>query len=289
MSFRDEGLIEVCTASHGQNGPTTYDRGQRPIDGIFVTSTLLSSRCVYLPFEFDHRALWIDIPMSIALGHDAAEIKRPAARRLKNNDPRVRNRYLKLYSAALTGLQLFERLDRLMQRISKPPSQEDVKEYNLIDGLRTRASGPSRLHFGHFIANAHDEKISLFDSVMAAIPHATGLSPRRWQYGIDCKLEKKAGNTRVDSLQTILLFEADANQNFKKVGRDMMYLAEELHALAPEQFGSRKTLSSVDQSLNKRLTFDLMRQLKRPGALCSNDAKSCNDRVVHSIASICTQ
>ena len=59
--------------------------------------------------------------------------------------------------------------------------------------------------------------------------------------------------------------------------------------LAQEQFGSRKTLSSVDQSLNKRLTFDLMRQLKRPGALCSNDAKSCYDRVVHSIASICMQ
>ena len=27
-AFRDEGLIELCTASHGQNGPTTYDRGQ---------------------------------------------------------------------------------------------------------------------------------------------------------------------------------------------------------------------------------------------------------------------
>ena len=71
----------------------------------------------------------------------------------------------------------------------------------------------------------------------------------------------------------ILLFEADANQNFKKVGRDMMYQAEDLDALAQEQFGSRKMLSSIDQSLNKRLTFNLM----KPGALCSNDAKSCYD------------
>ena len=89
QAFRDEGLIELCTESHGQNGPTTYDRGQRPIDGIFVTSTLMASRCGYLPFEFDHCALWIDIPMSAALGHKVAEIKRPADRRLKNNDPRV--------------------------------------------------------------------------------------------------------------------------------------------------------------------------------------------------------
>ena len=78
------------------------------------------------------------------------------------------------------------------------------------------ASGPSRLHFGHFISNTHDEKVSVFDSVMAAIPHATRLSPRRWQHGLDCELEKKAGNTQVDLLRTIPLFEADANQTSKK-------------------------------------------------------------------------
>ena len=145
-AFRDEGLIEICTTSHGQNGPTTYDRGQRPIDGIFVTSTLMASRCGYLPFEFDHRALWIDIPMSVALGHEVAEIQRPAARRLKNNDPRVRNRYLKLYSEALKENQLFERLDCLTRRISNPPSSADVKEYNIIDRLRTCAMLKAERH-----------------------------------------------------------------------------------------------------------------------------------------------
>mgnify|MGYP003529804912 CR=1 FL=1 len=138
-AFRDKGLIELCTESNGQNGLTTYNRGQRPIDGIFVTSTLMASRCGYLPFEFDHCALWIDIPMSAALGHKVAEIKRPADRRLKNNDPRVRNRYLKLYSESLKDLQLFERLDRLTWRVSNPPSPADVKEYNNIDLLRTHA------------------------------------------------------------------------------------------------------------------------------------------------------
>jgi hypothetical protein len=33
--------------------------------------------------------------------------------------------------------------------------------------------------------------------------------------------------------------------------------------------------------------FDLVRQLKRPLAMCSNDAKSCYDRIVHSVASLC--
>ena len=46
---------------------------------------------------------------------------------------------------------------------------------------------------------------------------------------------------------------------------------------------------AIDQSLNKRLTYDIIRQKKRPGALCSNDAKSCYDRIVHSVASLAMQ
>ena len=34
----------------------------------------------------------------------------------------------------------------------------------------------------------------------------------------------------------------------------------------------------------KRLTYDIIRACRRPGALCSNDAKSFFDRVLHTIA-----
>ena len=68
-----------------------------------------------------------------------------------------------------------------------------------------------------------------------------------------------------------------------------MFTAEDLKAIAKEQFGSRAGLTAIDQSLNKRLTYDLMQQRKRPGALCSNDAKSCYDRIVHSVASLAMQ
>jgi len=62
--------------------------------------------------------------------------------------------------------------------------------------------------------------------------------------------------------------------------------AERLHQLAPEQYGSRKGFSAIEHGLNKRLTFDLIRQLCSPAALCSNDAKSCYDRIVHSVATL---
>ena len=40
------------------------------------------------------------------------------------------------------------------------------------------------------------------------------------------------------------------------------------------------------QGLNKTLTFDLSRIFKIPMALCSNDAKSCYDRILHIAAAL---
>ena len=70
-------------------------------------------------------------------------------------------------------------------------------------------------------------------------------------------LQKKLDKFEVMTLHTILLYEPDFNQNNKKLGRDMMYNAEQLKTLAVEQFGSRKALSAVDHALNKVLTFDI--------------------------------
>jgi hypothetical protein len=100
------------------------------------------------------------------------------------------------------------------------------------------------------------------------------------------ELLKKPGNYRVTEMRTIILYEADFNQNNKLLGRSMMSHAEHLQQLAPEQYGSRKSLSAIEQGLNKRFSFDIMRQQRIPGGLCVNDAKSCYDRIVHCVASI---
>ena len=63
--------------------------------------------------------------------------------------------------------------------------------------------------------------------------------------------------------------------------------AEAHNQLPEEQYGSRKQKTAIAHALNKRLSYDLMRQMKMAGALCSNDAKSCYDRILHSVASLC--
>jgi hypothetical protein len=73
------------------------------------------------------------------------------------------------------------------------------------------------------------------------------------------------------------------------VGREMMSLAEKNKSLAPEQYGSRQNHRAIDLAVNKSLTNDVLRQLKKPGAICSNDAKSCYDLIGHTQASISMQ
>ena len=125
------------------------------------------------------------------------------------------------------------------------------------------ASGKSGLHFGHFIAQARDPLLCAVDAAMARIPTQVGYVPNRWTYGLNVMLEKKPGVAKVSKLRTILLYEADYNQNNKIMGRAMMAYAEKHNLLAPEQYGSRKHHSAIYQGLNKVLTFNLFRQQRR--------------------------
>jgi len=70
--------------------------------------------------------------------------------------------------------------------------------------------------------------------------------------------------------------------NNKWMGRAM----EKFKALAPKQYGSRKGKLANVQSLNKHLFYDTIRFKRQPAALCSNDAKSCYDRIVLLIVAL---
>jgi hypothetical protein len=151
------------------------------------------------------------------------------------------------------------------------------------------AAGPSGIHFGHFIAACKHPELLNIECDMANFPLRTGYSPVRWQQGVEVMLLKQHNNFNVNKLRAILLFEADFNFNNKRIGRALMWKAEDEQWLAPEQYGSRKNHSAIDHCLNKRLSFDILRQYKQSGAICVNDMKGCYDRIVHSVASLCMQ
>jgi len=94
-------------------------------------------------------------------------------------------------------------------------------------------------------------------------------------------LKKSLGKFQVDKLRIILLFEADFNQLNKHIRCLMMHHVEQYSLVAGEQYGSHH---GITQSLNKQLTLDHICQLKQAAIICSNDAKSCYDCIIHHIA-----
>ena len=148
------------------------------------------------------------------------------------------------------------------------------------------SSGISGLHFGHMKACAQDKLLSRFETTLGNIPFSTGYSPPEWRTGVSVMIHKKANLDLVTKLRTITLLEADFNFNNKVLGKMTMDHAEKNNLLAKEQYRSRSGKKAIDHAVHKRLTYDIIRQLRIPAALCSNDAKSCFDRMVHSIVNI---
>jgi hypothetical protein len=157
-------------------------------------------------------------------------------------------------------------------------------------GATERTScGCDMLHFGTWNAGSFSKTITELGALLTYIPLQTGYSPLRWHLAIDALLWKKAGVTLVEKLRTIVLFQGDFNYLNNYIRHHMMKDGEAYEQLAWEQYGSREGNKAIEKALNKVLSFDLIQQARMDSAMCSNDAKSCYDRIVHSIAYILMQ
>jgi len=123
--------------------------------------------------------------------------------------------------------------------------------------------------------------------LVATIPMMTGISPQRWHHALNIMLEKVANNCLVEKLLIIMLFEADFNFNNKWLRRAIMHNAKDYGAMAPKQYGSQNWKAAETQCLNKRLFYNYIQAMKIPAALCSDNAKSCYDRIILVIAALC--
>ena len=69
--------------------------------------------------------------------------------------------------------------------------------------------------------------------------------------------------------------------NNKLLSYLLMAHAEKDKSLVDERDGSRKNRHSAKTALKKVLFLDILRLLRRAGALTSNDARKCYDRMNH--------
>jgi len=85
----------------------------------------------------DHRALWIDLAAHNVCSMEPEPIERPKARRLPCRDPRIIEKYNTVLWENLQKDGTAERAQNLAKQINKRLSQDQQKEYEIIDQAAT--------------------------------------------------------------------------------------------------------------------------------------------------------
>ena len=186
----------------------------------------------------------------------------------------------------------------LLQAMKRPPEIEQAGEISLEITLQDHilgwkrqkeqvASEPNGLSFAHYKCAVHDTALASIDTLLRNTPLQIGFVPERWKQITDVEILKKPGVYNVDKMRLIQLMPADFQACNKLLGKRVMAHAERMGTLDPDQHGSRKHHRANLACLNKVLLSGIIWQCKMAGAFCMNDAKSCYDRINHSVAVLC--
>jgi hypothetical protein len=133
-------LQEINVKNYGNNLPNTYARGSNPIDGLFVSQSLSICPSGYTEIICDHRMLWMDIPVELALGYIPLATVPVSPRRLILQDPRIVKRYNQLLQDTLEKQDVLNWLHILEQGITGNITAAQIREYDLLDSLRIQAT-----------------------------------------------------------------------------------------------------------------------------------------------------
>jgi hypothetical protein len=148
----------------------------------------------------------------------------------------------------------------------------------------TKAAEPTAVPFSLHMAASYDELLADMDATLRSIPLEFGFSPQDFEQVTDAAIPKKANVLDADKMRNICLMNPAFNMNNKEFGRRLMAYNELHDLLADAQSGSHKKRRAAEVVLQKLLTWDLLRQKRRSGFLCSNNAMQCYDRIVHNVA-----
>jgi hypothetical protein len=130
--------------THGMNLPNTYARGSTPIDGLFVSYSLSQCSSGYTDIICDHRMLWIDVPVNLALGYLPLAVAQPSPKCLILQDPRITTKYNKLLQDFLKKYDVLNQIQTLENEINgkMPPLGMFIRDNGWRYSIR-----------GHYVAN----------------------------------------------------------------------------------------------------------------------------------------
>ena len=135
--FQDKGLVDPHYKDHGPNLPPTYQRSSNgPIDGMYISPSLIASKSGYLAFgklPGDHRAIWVELPRLSIFGFRKHIIQPKIGRRLTVTNPVVVKRYNRHLKRYCHRHDLFRRIAKLRQEAGIKVHTNWAREYEQVD------------------------------------------------------------------------------------------------------------------------------------------------------------
>jgi hypothetical protein len=113
-----------------------------------------------------------------------------------------------------------------------------------------------------------------------------GYSLQRWQEVVNVMILKEPDNHRIHRLQVLHLFAAYYNLILGIKWRQLMRHAEEHQTLNPGQYGSRAGREATTLNFLEALKNDIAHCSRKRLLNLNNDASSCYDRIIVSLASL---
>ena len=192
------GLYEVVSTRASEEIPT-HQRGQKALDGIFISYSLQPLQAGYFPFgeiQFDQRALWLGLHVHQVFGFKPPTTVTPNARRLQSNVPHIRNKWISLCLSFLHQHHLIERQFNLESKVSTTMTKAQALEYEKIlqlrpEGINFAEKNCRKLFFGNApFSPALQKARTEIELWKAAVTIKTGMkySSRKFR-----RLEKKTG------------------------------------------------------------------------------------------------
>jgi hypothetical protein len=199
--------------------------------------------------------------------------------------PEIETPELKAFIANLATPAPLRNVPSLSTEISINDYKHAINHWN----ERTNTS-PSGRHLGFYKAAQALPTVQSDMCTMLNIVIRCGIVPQRWCKAVSVLIEKDPGRPSINRLRVIHLFEADYNLFLKVLwAQRLIKRGEKFNQFGEAQQGSRKGRSATNAVLLKRMTYDLTRIQRSNLGTFDNDAKSCYDRIVNSVAMLASQ
>lgn len=133
-----------------------------------------------------------------------------------------------------------------------------------------------------------DKQKDIADAILAIINYCitSGYTLKRWKTIINTMIFKEVGNYKIHRLRVIHIYEADFNLLLAIKWRQLLQSADQRTLINDGLFGGRPGCEAQSLAFLEELKYDISYTTRRTLFNFDNDATSCYDRIIVSLASL---